>query len=124
MVTAGLLGAKRGAIATFIGLLIYAIMFGKIFGPTIGYIVAMPIAAYLIGIVHERTEIFGLRFITMILAGIYLIYLIGVPVLKVMTGLDWKTSFSVGVIPFLLGDFIKVLFASIITQKSKHLAIV
>jgi biotin transport system substrate-specific component len=117
MITASILGAKNGSIATAISILIYAFLSGKIAGPTVGYLISFPFAAYLIGCVHERYDTFFPRLLANVVGGIFLVYLIGVPVLKIMLGLTWGKAISIGMVSFLIGDVIKAFLATLVTQK-------
>ena len=43
----------------------------------------------------------------MIAIGFPVIYGVGVPWMKVATGIDWKAALLTGLVPFLVGDVIK-----------------
>ncbi len=120
MISASILGAKKGASATFIGILLYAVLSGKISSPTVGYMISFPFSAYLIGYVHEKHEGFIIRFFANVVGGIILVYAFGVPVLKMMLDISWENAISLGMVNFLIGDITKVIIATLVTQKIPH----
>ncbi len=117
-----LLGSKRGALSmtAYIGAgLLGAPVFSRggwglyhLAGPTGGYLVGFVIAAYLVGKLSERG--WDRRFIHTVLAmsfGMIAIYLAGCLWLAQFVG--WNNVMEVGVLPFLVGDGLKVVGAAI-----------
>ncbi len=99
---------------------------GVIAGATGGYIIGFVLAAALLGFLAQRgwSRSLPLTVLGMVLAEI-LIYLPGVPWLAVWYGSTgaqylaegqgaWDAAFSTGLIPFLLGDLLKLLLAAAI----------
>ncbi len=99
---------------------------GVIAGATGGYVIGFVLAATLLGYLAQRgwSRHLGLCVIGMVLAEI-LIYLPGVPWLAVWYGSTgaqyltegqgaWDAAFSSGLLPFLLGDRLKLLLATAI----------
>ena len=84
---------------------------GRLLGPTGGYLFGFLAAAYLVGKVSERACGRPLIELGGLVAGSMVIYLFGVPWLKLVTGMDWAKSIAVGMIPFLIGDAVKILAA-------------
>jgi biotin transport system substrate-specific component len=77
-------------------------------GPTGGYLLGFAAAAYLIGVVSESGR-GRVRFdVLAMIAGTLVIYAFGVAWLKVVTGMSFSKAFSVGMLPFLIGDAIKI----------------
>lgn len=117
------LGTWRGtaAIAIYVlagalGLPVYAegaAGIGQLLGITGGYLAGFVLAALLVGRLAEmgwdRTV---LRSAGLMLAGTLLIYVVGVPVLALTTGMDLPTAIYRGAGVFLLWDLIKVLVAA------------
>lgn len=87
---------------------------GILLGPTGGYILSWPVAAYVIGKLLEKQDNpkFSRYLIANTLGGVVVIYLIGASWLGFMQGLDFKTAFVEGALIFLPGDVIKVFAAS------------
>jgi biotin transport system substrate-specific component len=79
------------------------------FGYILGFILAAGVVGRLAAARGDRTVI--RTFLTMLL-GTLSIYALGVPVLMAMTGLDLSAALLAGVVPFLIGDTIKVLLAA------------
>lgn len=129
---AAMLGGKRiGLSATAIYLLLGAIGLpvftagggiGILLGPTGGYLLALLPAALLTGIGSDlgsrsKTKA-GYRAGCVIggLAGTVSIYLIGVPFLKYNLGMDWATAVKSGMLPFLVGDTVKLAVATVLAS--------
>ncbi|MGW8267880.1 MAG: biotin transporter BioY [Longimicrobiales bacterium] len=85
-------------------------------GPTGGYLMAAPAAAFLVGSLSRRDAGIGRRAVALTL-GIGTLYLGGVSQLLLLTGLDLGTAVAIGVLPFLLGDLIKVLLALLLLER-------
>ncbi|KUK11184.1 MAG: BioY protein [Clostridia bacterium 41_269] len=88
---------------------------GIILGPTGGYIISWPIAAYVIGKIVEqkREKSLLFYFIANVLGGIVIVYFIGVLWLSFQQGLDFKTALFEGALIFIPGDMVKAAAASI-----------
>lgn len=81
---------------------------GTLIGPTGGYLVGYLLAAGVAGLIaapHKGRSL--LRLILAILAGTFIIYLVGVLWLNFSTIRDFKKSLLYGLLPFLIGDGIK-----------------
>ncbi|MBO1001740.1 biotin transporter BioY [Pseudogracilibacillus auburnensis] len=129
MLAGGILGARRGGLSLLLFVLLVAIGaplmaggrggLGILFGPGGGYILAWPIAAFVIGYLTEKS-IHHLKYWKLILintfGGIIIVYLIGVTYLAILTDVPWGAT-AISSLVFLPGDFTKVLIASAITIK-------
>lgn len=90
--------AARGGIAHFIG-------------PTGGYLVGFLPAAMIAGaIAHARSPRVPTDILAVV-AGTVVIYLLGVPWLKVQAEMGWTAALAAGLTPFLVGDAIKAALA-------------
>ena len=121
-----LLGARWGLIsmavylvAGAIGLPVFAGGTGglaKFVGPTGGYLIGFAAAAWLVGAISERgrgkvtVDIFAM------VLGHLVIFAIGVPWLKMITGMSMAKAISVGMLPFLIGDVLKIAAAVAIAR--------
>ena len=85
-------------------------------GPTGGYLLAYIPAVLLIGFISQRGGKRPFTDLLALTAGSLLVYAIGVPWLKVSTGMDWQNAFLFGMVPFLLGDALKVAAAGILAR--------
>jgi biotin transport system substrate-specific component len=84
-------------------------------GPTVGYLLAFPVAAAIVGRLAERRH--DRRFWSMVLAfavGSAVIYLSGMLGLMATLGFSASTAFAEGVAPFLVGDGIKAVAAGVV----------
>jgi biotin transport system substrate-specific component len=118
MLAALLLGGRWGFISVCVYLLAGAVGLpvfaggtgglGKFVGPTGGYLIGFAIAAYLIGTISERGQGMVVVDILAMLVGTIVVYAVGVSWLKVITGMTFSKAIAVGVLPFLLGDVLKI----------------
>lgn len=134
MITGGLLGARFGFASILLVVALTAagvpLLHGKggisyVLGPTGGYILSFPVAALLIGWAADR--LFPQRsrtrpdrvrllmlFGAMIVFGIAVPHLAGVPWLAYRNGLDLASAIRVGSLPFLPGDMAKAVAATVV----------
>lgn len=123
LLVGGALGLRRGAISAslFVALGVVGVpVFAEsrhgvdvILGATGGYLVGFIVAAALVGRLAELgwdRHIGGS--VGMNLLGTAMIYLVGVPWLAVTAGLTAGEALSLGLLPFLAGDVIKLLVAA------------
>jgi biotin transport system substrate-specific component len=83
-------------------------------GPTGGYLVAMPAAAYMTGFVAgERGR--AVRTLAGLVTGIGILYLGGITQLFLLTGQGLGELLALAVLPFLAGDATKILLALALT---------
>jgi len=94
---------------------------GHFFGPTGGYLIAYLPAVAITGLiarrpVHKAVSTLNPAFLQFaaLITGTLCIYLIGVPWLKYATQMSWKAAIGAGAVPFILGDFLKVVVAFLI----------
>ena len=118
---AALLGSKRGSLAVltflFQGMIGFPVFSGglggiaRLAGPTggflLGYVAAAFITGYLIERMRNRTasNVFGAMGI-----GNAVLYVCGLPWLASFLG--WKSAIVLGMLPFLLGDLLKLIAAT------------
>lgn len=94
--------------------------FSIVVGPKGGYIIAFPIAAFLIGYIVEHSSV-NKKFTSFIamLIGLALIYIIGMVQLAIVTKMGLLKAFYAGVMPFIPLDLVKIVVAAIITEPIK-----
>ncbi|MDA8001446.1 MAG: biotin transporter BioY [Alphaproteobacteria bacterium] len=87
-----------------------------ILGPTGGYLVGFLVAATVVGHLSARGKTRKLvpAALTM-LAGIVIIYAVGVAQLAVLT--DLNTAVTAGLLPFIPGDILKIAIAALVAQR-------
>ncbi|MTD27353.1 biotin transporter BioY [Erwinia sorbitola] len=128
MLAGAIAGAKRGALALVLFVVLVAIGLpllaggrgglGIFLGPSGGFILAWPLAALLIGYLYQR----NLRSLTLAkevmflaLGGVVLIYSAGIPWIAMVAGLSLKQA-ALGSLGFLPGDIVKVVLAVLIVR--------
>lgn len=119
------LGAWRGASSQLLYLVLGLFLpvfsngghgWEAIFGATGGYLVAFPIVAGLMGFMAERgADRKPLIAIITFAAGQLIIFGIGVPWLKLATGMEWQAALEKGFLVFIPGGIIKSLLGGIAT---------
>lgn len=91
---------------------------GVLFGPTGGYLIGFVAAAYVVGKWNELVK--RPSFLTVLLsmiAGTIPIYVLGVLQLSLVAKLAPGKAVSAGVLPFLIGDGIKIVVATLLAQR-------
>lgn len=126
------LGSKRGVAAVLLYLFEGALgvpvfaqgkagIFWIIAGPTAGYLLAFPAAAFLLGWFAERgvmRTVMGT--VLAMVSGIATIQLLGWSWLATVIGLGAMGAFTAGVAPFLLGDLVKILIAALLLPAAQR----
>jgi biotin transport system substrate-specific component len=125
-----LLGSRRGGIALvvyllegFAGLPVFQPLGlagpARFLGPTAGYLLSYPAAAFVTGWLVERgaqiglarranSHFAGLRLISALISGEAIIFLGGCVWLALGLGLGWKLALDQGALPFIPGEIIKM----------------
>ncbi len=118
------LGSKRGAasLASYLALGIFGLPFFAggshgldiLIGATGGYLIGFIVAAYVIGLLAERGLERSMRTsVIPFLVGTVIIYVCGIVWLTVFLG-DFSKALAAGLLPFLVGDAIKLVAASLV----------
>ncbi|EJF84214.1 hypothetical protein MCU_00882 [Bartonella elizabethae Re6043vi] len=131
MLAGSILGAKRGALASFLFLTLVAIGLPllpggrggmSVFsGVTSGYLISFPFAAFFIGLLVElfwKHLNFILIFLINTVGGIGVVYAFGIPWTAYMTQVPLLTVL-ISSLAFLIGGFLKVLIASFVALTIK-----
>ena len=91
---------------------------GILFGPTGGFLFGFIISAYVIGKMMElKKEKNIFYYLVAGLIGTIIIYITGITQLSLVTGIGIKKAITVGMLPFLPGDILKIIAASFIASK-------
>jgi biotin transport system substrate-specific component len=127
LIVGGLLGAELGLASLILYLVIGAIGapvftpshvlppgLGRLFGPTGGYLLAYPVAAYVVGRIAGDASRWG-RVAAGTLAGLALIHVAGLAQLFLITGSAGQAA-RLGTLPFLAGDLLKLLCATFVLR--------
>ena len=93
----------------------------RLWGPTGGYLLAFPLAAWIVGLMMEGEEKpHRARILAAMLLGSFLIYLLGLFQLSLWNHWGLKKALMLGVLPFCLGDLVKLMAASLVYQRFSH----
>ncbi len=115
----GMMGIAAYLLAGAVGLPVFAGGkggIGHLLGPTGGYLLGFLPAVAIIGIVTEKTGgkiLFGIAALT---AATIVIYACGITWLSIVTGMTVIQSLLVGMVPFLIGDAVKIAAALFIAR--------
>ncbi|WP_395539419.1 biotin transporter BioY [Neotabrizicola sp. sgz301269] len=127
MLAGAVLGARLGflAVALYValGLLGLPIFsggtggFGVLAGPTGGFIIGFPFAAFVTGLVVEKMSapVGVATFVGAVLGGIVVLYALGIAGLMVNAGMEAKAA-TVAMLPFVPGDLVKAVLAAFLAQ--------
>jgi len=127
---ASLLGGYLGALSQIvyillgiIGLPVFAggkAGLGVLIGPTGGYLIGFIIGAYIAGRMIESRKHSGYVWIVLsLIVATVVLYICGVAQLSLVAHLSLKKAIAVGVLPFLIGDAIKIVAATLLIVKIK-----
>lgn len=124
------LGGRDGALSQLayvtliaIGLPVDANMRGQaaLFGPTGGYLIGFIVAAGVTGLLVERgTTRLWQRWLAGVV-GVAIIYLFGLPVLKIVNALDWSAAWAAGAARLIPPDLAKAFIAAALTESGRAL---
>ena len=116
------LGAGIAGLPVFVG----GAGLAYLMGPTGGYLIAFPVAAFLAGIVTDRVPRRGLASGAALFALLFLVSLVvlagGATWLAAMTG-DVRGAFALGFLPFLVGDVLKVGLTALAAWRGRDLVL-
>jgi biotin transport system substrate-specific component len=126
LVVGGLLGPRLGAASMAVylafgaaGVPVFAPIgapgFARLFGPTGGYLLALPLGAAVVGVATEHGRSWS-RVAVGVVAGLAVVHLGGVAQLAILSG-DVSTALALGSAPFLLLDLLKLVVAGAIIQR-------
>ena len=91
-------------------------------GPTGGYLLAFPIAAFAAGVVVDRVPRQGIAGAALLFLALFstslIVLLGGASWLGVMTG-DYAGAFALGFLPFLAGDLLKVALTTLVAWRGR-----
>jgi biotin transport system substrate-specific component len=129
ILTGLLLGSRWGLASMALYLLVGAIGipifaggkggFAHFLGPTGGYLIGYLVSAWITGLISERANRSLIRDVIAAVIGSLILYGCGVPWLKIVTEMSWSRAFLMGMIPFLIGDAIKVFVAVVLTRSAR-----
>jgi biotin transport system substrate-specific component len=124
MLSGAVLGRRLGSLSQLCYLVLgaaglpifqgYSFGASYLLGPTGGYIVGFFFAAYLIGRMINTGNRRASFVIASFTAGSLVVYAFGILWLTFLYGVSITKAFSIGVLPFIPGDILKILFAALV----------
>ncbi len=133
MLAGSVLGARRGLLALALFLVLVAIGLPLLpggrgglavfAGPTAGFLLSWPVGAFVVGLLTEWSWArysLARALVANAVGGILVVYLIGVPVLAWVNALPLGTAIGVGGLPFLPGDAVKAVVASVVAVQVRR----
>ena len=129
-----LLGPIQAFLSVFIFILLGAIGIpvfsggnagiGILLGTKGGYILGFLVGAVIISLLSRKTNNLWKLGASAIFGGIIVVYLLGVPWLNYVTGMGLNKAIAVGALPFIPGDLLKVVVATLLAKRlNPHLNI-
>ena len=94
---------------------------GKLFGPTGGYLLGYLPAVLVTGAISNAPGKTLFRDILAMIAGSVVLYGIGVPWLKLAFAVSWGQALTLGLLPFLFGDAVKIAAAVVMARNIRPL---
>jgi biotin transport system substrate-specific component len=129
MLAGAVLGARKGAMAVLLFLVLIALglpllsgganLWSVLYTPRIGYVIAFPIAAFVTGWLTERLTKLPLPLAAGLAAiggGMIVLYAIGIPVAAYMNDLTLQET-AFGALAFLPGDLTKAAVTGVVTSQ-------
>ena len=125
-----ILGARDGALSQLAYLALIALNLpvdanmrgaAALVGPTAGYLFGFVGAAFVAGLLVERGAGRLWQRLLAGIAGIAVIYLCGIVVLKLNTGMSWDAARAVGVAPFIVPDLAKAVIAATLAEGGRRM---
>lgn len=120
LLVGGVLGPLRGVLsllvylgAGIVGVPWFASWESGLNVPSLGYVLGYVLAAYIIGATMRHRSPTPSRILTGTLVASASVYLFGLPWLMLATGIDVRTALLLGVVPFLVGDALKIVAATV-----------
>lgn len=128
MLAGAVLGGRRGALSLIVLLILVAVGLpllaggrgglGVFFGPSVGFLVGWPVAAYVIGAITERG---GPRYrlswgvVANLAGGVVVLYAFGIAGIAAVTGISvWAATVSTWI--FVPGDLVKAVLAAVVAR--------
>jgi biotin transport system substrate-specific component len=97
--------------------------FAHFFGPTGGYLLGFALAAWVTGLISERSRHHLFLDILAVIIGGPCVYALGIPWLKMVTHMSWSKTLLVGMVPFLIGDALKASAAVVLSRAVRAILI-
>jgi biotin transport system substrate-specific component len=98
----------------------------RLLGPSggfiFGYLFGTFLAGLILGVPKQGEKIKLWRLVLAVVSGLLVVYIPGLLRLKFVLNIDWSKTIAAGFYPFLLGDAIKGVIATLITPRLRRTA--
>lgn len=125
-----ILGGRKGTVSylvyLFIGLVGVPVFSGftggagRLFGPTGGYLIGFIFMALIAGFFVDRFRNRLLLCMGGMILGTIVTYIFGTGWLAYEANMDFSAALAAGVLPFIIGDFIKMIIAAVVGPQVYH----
>ena len=88
----------------------------RFIGPTGGYLIGYLPTVFLIGTMSQRAKLRVVSDVLVMICGTLVLYACGVSWLKIVTGMSPAKALALGMVPFLIGDALKIAAAAAIAK--------
>lgn len=85
-------------------------------GPTGGFLPGYLVGAFIIGFISEKGRPSFFKNLFALILGNIIIFGLGVPWLKLVLKIDWGKALVLGLLPYMIGNGIKIIVASALNQ--------
>ena len=96
----------------------------RLLGPSggflFGYLLCALVAGFIVGFPRPGVKTPVWRIVFAVVAGLLVVYIPGLIRLKFVMNIDWRKTFVVGFIPFMIGDTIKGVIAGLISPRLRR----
>jgi biotin transport system substrate-specific component len=89
---------------------------GRLIGPTGGYLIGYLPAVFIIGKMSQKENPRLVSDVPAMICGTLVLYICGVSWLKIVTGMSPAKALALGMVPFLIGDALKIAAAAAIAR--------
>jgi biotin transport system substrate-specific component len=99
--------------------------FPVLIGPTGGFLIGFTLAAFIMGFIIDRMNPSFIKALIINILGLAFVYVIGVTQLKFLMDLTWAKAMSLGIIPFILPDLLKIgiaCYLGVLIRRRLHVA--
>ena len=94
--------------------------FARILGPTGGYIIGFLLAPFVVSSIERKLKQRTLLLYLAMFAGLFVIYAFGMLHLSIFLKNNILAAFRLGVLPFITGDIVKIIFAVFFIQSVRR----
>lgn len=134
MLAGAILGSRLGAASQIVFLMLIAVGipglsggrggFSVFLGPSAGFLLSWPLAAFTIGFILERVEKINYinMFVATLIGGVIVMYVVGIPVMAFIANISIGAAIK-GSLAFIPGDLIKVIISTLLVTRISNISV-